>query len=92
MPLRYDPVRTPANGQPCGRASLGKLREQKGFVLVAVLLLIALATVLIVTTSSVSQIERKAVSNSAKEEIARQNALFALGVAMAQLQSAAGPD
>ena len=58
----------------------------------AVLLLIALATVLIVTTSSISQIERKAVSNSAKEELAKQNALFALGVAMAQLQSAAGPD
>jgi hypothetical protein len=61
-------------------------------VLVAVLLLIALATVLIVTTSGVSQIERKAVSNSAKEQIAKQNALFALQVALAQLQSAAGPD
>jgi hypothetical protein len=61
-------------------------------VLVAVLLLIALATVLIVTTSGVSQIERKAVSNSAKEQIAKQNALFALQVALGQLQSAAGPD
>ena len=92
MPLRHDPVRTPANGQPWGGASSRVLREQRGFVLVAVLLLIALATVLIVTTSSVSQIERKAVSNSAKQEIARQNALFALGVAIAQIQSAAGPD
>ena len=92
MPLRHDPVRTPANGQPLEGTSSGRLRDQHGFVLVAVLLLIALATVLIVTTSSVSQIERKAVSNSAKQEIARQNALFALGVAMAQLQSAAGPD
>jgi hypothetical protein len=61
-------------------------------VLVAVLLLIALATVLIVTTSGVSQIERKAVSNSAKNEIAKQNALFALQIALGQLQSAAGPD
>ena len=92
MPLRQDPVRTPKNGKPLGTASSGHSRQQHGFVLVAVLLLIALATVLIVTTSSISQIERKAVSNSAKEEIARQNALFALGVAMAQLQSAAGPD
>ena len=66
--------------------------DSGGFVLVAVLLLIALATVLIVTTSGISQIERKAVSNSAKEEIARQNALFALNVALAQLQASAGPD
>jgi hypothetical protein len=77
------------------RPSLGpwpKKRDSGGFVLVAVLLLIALATVLIVTTSGVSQIERKAVSNSAKEQIAKQNALFALQIALGQLQSAAGPD
>jgi hypothetical protein len=69
-----------------------KKRDSGGFVLVAVLLLIALATVLIVTTSSVSEIERKAVSNSSKQEIAKQNALFALQIAIAQLQSTAGPD
>ena len=63
-----------------------------GFVLVAVLLLIAVAVVLVVTTSSVSQTERKAVSNSANQEIARQNALFALNLAVSQLQVAAGPD
>ena len=68
------------------------LRSQGGFVLVAILMLIALSLVLIVTTSSISQMERKAVSNSTKEEIAKRNALFALEVALAQLQREAGPD
>ena len=70
----------------------GKSHKSGGFVLVAVLLMIALAVVLIVTTSSISQVERKAVSNSSKEELARQNALFALNLAVSQLQVAAGPD
>lgn len=92
MPSRHDPVRMPAEQQRVGVPCRGRGGDSGGFVLVAVLLLIALATVLIVTTSSVSQIERKAVANSAKEDLARQNALFALQVALAQLQSAAGPD
>ena len=58
----------------------------------AVLLLIALATILVVVTSFMARIERRAVFNEANEEIARQNALFGLDVALAQLQKAAGPD
>jgi hypothetical protein len=66
--------------------------REGGFILVAVLLLIALATVLIVTTSGFSRIESKAVANSMLVEKARQNALYGLGVALAQLQKEAGPD
>lgn len=77
--------------KPKHSARVGHLHSG-GFVLVAVLLIIALAVVLVVTTSSVSQTERKAVSNSANQEAARQNALFALNLAVSQLQVAAGPD
>ena len=80
-------LRTPGSG-----FGLVRRAGEKGFVLVAILLLIALSLVIIVTTSSISQIERKAVVNSSKEELARENALFALGVAMSQLQKEAGPD
>jgi len=59
---------------------------------VAILMLIALSLVLIVTTSGISQMERKAVANSTKDEIAKRNAIFALEVALAQLQREAGPD
>ena len=63
-----------------------------GFVLVSVLLIVALATVLVVVASMMAQIERRAASNSAKIEQARGNALFALDVALNQLQREAGPD
>lgn len=63
-----------------------------GFVLVSVLLIIALATILVVVASMMAQIERTAASNSARVEMARMNALFALEVALNQLQAAAGPD
>ena len=66
--------------------------NHSGFVLVAVLLLIAQVTVLVSATCIHSQIERRAASNSAKTEQARQNALFALNAALGQLQKEAGPD
>ncbi len=66
--------------------------RHKGFVLVSVLLIVALATVLVVVASMMSQIERRAAANSAKIEQARGNALFALDVALNQLQREAGPD
>jgi len=68
------------------------LRPAEGFVLVSVLLIVALATVLVVVASMMAQIERKAAANSAKIEQARANALFALDVAVNQLQTTAGPD
>ena len=63
-----------------------------GFILVAVLLLIALVTVLVVVTSLLARVERNAVTSETNTELARQNALFGLDVALAQLQKTAGPD
>jgi hypothetical protein len=57
-----------------------------------VLLLLALVTVLVASTLLLSQIERRAAAQTAKTERARQNALFALDVALNQLQKEAGPD
>lgn len=61
-------------------------------MLVSVLLILALATVLVVATSMVAQVERTAAANALATERARANALFALDVALDQLQTAAGPD
>lgn len=67
-------------------------KSEQAFVLVAVILLVALATTLVVTATMVARVERKAASNTAKIEQARANALFALDVALNQLQREAGPD
>ena len=79
-----------AFASPAQRSSAGAGRQ--GFILVAVLLLIALATILVVVTSFLARIERRAVSNEGNGEIARQNALFGLDAALAQLQKDVGPD
>ena len=67
-------------------------REERGFVLILVLVLLALVTILVVASSIMARIERRASWNTARVEQARQNALFALSVAVGQLQRAAGPD
>ncbi len=72
--------------------SVRHLIRRDGFVLVAVLLLVALVTILVVVASMMSQIERRAAANSAKIEQARGNAIFALDAAINQLQREAGPD
>ena len=84
-----------ANGSrprnPAQRFELDGVRAG-AFVLIAVLLLVALVTVLVVGTSMLARVERGAVSSEANTEAARQNALFGLNVALAQLQKTAGPD
>ena len=84
-----------ANGRrprnPAQRFELDGVRAG-AFVLIAVLLLVALVTVLVVGTSMLARVERGAVSSEANTEAARQNALFGLNVALAQLQKTAGPD
>lgn len=72
--------------------STSPVGHAKGFILVAVLLLVALVTVLVVVTSLLARVERNAVTNETNTELARQNALFGLNVALAQLQKATGPD
>ena len=65
---------------------------QSAFVLILVLVLLALVTILVTVTTIMSRVERRGSWNAARIELARQNALFALNTALAQLQRAAGPD
>lgn len=67
-------------------------RPSNGFVLVTVLLFVALATILVVVASMMAQVERKAAANTARLDLARANAVFALDAALNQVQCEAGPD
>ncbi len=75
-----------------GHPAVQQRLSSAAFVLVSTLLLVALATILVVTATMMAHVERKAASNTAKIEEARANALFALDVALNQLQREAGPD
>lgn len=66
--------------------------RSSGFVLITVLLILSVTVVFVVVTSVLTQVERRAAGNASRTESARQNALFALDVALAQLQKEAGPD
>lgn len=77
---------------PPGSRHLRATPDEGGFLLVPVLLIIALVTVLIVTTAMVARIERLAAANTVNVERARANALLALDAALDQLQREAGPD
>ncbi len=66
--------------------------KNPGFVLILVLVLLALVTILVTVTTITARIERRSSWNAARIELARQNALFALNVALGQLQHAVGPD
>ncbi len=66
--------------------------NRSGFIVVSVLLIVALATILVVVVCRMAQIECKAAANGAKIEQARANALFALDLAVNQLQREAGSD
>ena len=82
------------NPESSKHSSLRKpvLKSKRGFILILTLVLIALVTILMVVVSILARIERRASYNEAKVEQARQNAIFALNTAVAQLQREAGPD
>jgi len=60
--------------------------------LISVMLLIALMAIVIAIFAALVNTETRATSSRRDMEIARQNALFGLRMAMGQLQEAAGPD
>ncbi len=70
----------------------GNKKRQKGFVLLATLLVISLLTMLLVASVVLEKIELESSYNSSRIDVARQNALFGLSQALNQLQIAAGPD
>jgi Tfp pilus assembly protein PilX len=67
-------------------------RRSRGFALLITLTLLAFVVLLLVGLASYTKIETAVAGNFQKQAQARQNALLALDVALAQLQKHAGPD
>ena len=67
-------------------------RGQRGFILIATIMVISLLTILVIAAAVVSQIEQQSAYNTSQMTLAQQNALFAANQALARLQESAGPD
>lgn len=66
--------------------------RQRGFALLITITLLAFLVLLLVSLASLTRVETQVAANSQTLSQARQNALFALNVALGQLQKTAGPD
>ncbi len=77
---------------PAVHADSLRIRSRGGFALVIAIVLMAFLLTLLLTLSSMTQIETRVFSTSTQTVTARQNALMALNIALGQLQKYAGPD
>jgi Tfp pilus assembly protein PilX len=66
--------------------------SRRGFALLIVLSLLALLVILLIGLASVTRVETAVAGNTQRQAQARENALLALNLAVAQLQKHAGPD
>ena len=67
-------------------------RPRAGFALLITITLLAFLVILLVGLAAYTRVETAVASNTQRQAQARQNALLALNVAVAQLQKHAGPD
>jgi hypothetical protein len=67
-------------------------KPNRGFALVLTLALLALLVLILAGLAVYTRVEMRTIDNSIKQAQARQNALMALNIALAQLQKYAGPD
>ena len=67
-------------------------RPRAGFALLITITLLAFLVILLVGLAAYTRVETAVASNTQRQAQARQNALLALNVALAQLQKHAGPD
>ena len=65
---------------------------QNGFALLITVTLLAFLVLLLVALASLTRVETQVAGNSQQLSKARQNALFALNLALGELQKYAGPD
>lgn len=68
------------------------LRRRGGFALLITITLLAFLVLLLVSLASLTRVETQVASNNQTLSHARENALFALNVALGQLQKYSGPD
>lgn len=75
-------------------ASSGSPRsgERRGFALLITITLLAFLVLLLVSLASLTRVETQVANNTQKLGQAQQSALFALNIAIGQLQKYAGPD
>lgn len=66
--------------------------RRDGFALLVTVVLVAFLVLIVVALASLTRVETQVAANATDLAKARQNALFALNVALGQLQKAAGPD
>ena len=66
--------------------------RDRGFALLITITLLAFLVLLLVSLATLTRVETQVASNNQQLSQARQNALFALNIALGQLQKAAGPD
>lgn len=67
-------------------------QRRAGFALLITITLLAFLVLLLVSLASLTRVETQVASNNQALSQARQNALFALNVALGQLQKYSGPD
>jgi hypothetical protein len=83
------PLPTPP---PAVRSRLPALSRRRGFALLITITLLAFLVLLLVSLATLTRVETQVASNNAQLAQARANAMFALNLAMGQLQKYAGPD
>ncbi len=66
--------------------------RRRGFALIVTIVLVAFLVLILVGLATFTRVETQVAANSAELSQARQNALFALNVAVGELQKYAGPD
>lgn len=66
--------------------------DQRGFALLITITLLAFVMLLVVSLAALTRVETSVAANNQQLAQARQNALFALTIAIGQLQKHAGPD
>lgn len=69
-----------------------KRGRRQGFALLVTITLLAFLVLLLVSLAALTRVETQVASNNQTVSQARQNALFALSVALGQLQKYSGPD
>ncbi|MCX6951200.1 MAG: hypothetical protein NTV51_03310, partial [Verrucomicrobia bacterium] len=73
-------------------APVSRLRARRGFALLITITLLAFLVILLVGLATYTRIETAIAGNTQRQTQARQNALYAVNLAVAQLQKHAGPD
>ena len=67
-------------------------RSRSGFALIITIILMAFLVLLMVSMATLTRVETQVAANYQQQDLARQNALMALNLALGHLQAAAGPD